>query len=72
MLVFIDFPSNSRDVPWEDIFKLGASVVAAAFCKSRLEFTHISLTVNIRCYSSTCLSAAFAAAIAHRIHFLPL
>ena len=38
-----------RDVPWEDIFKLGASAAASEFCEwFRLELMCISLIENIR------------------------
>ena len=38
-----------RDVPWGDIFKLGASVSASEFLSGfRLEFIHISLIENIK------------------------
>ena len=36
-----------RDVPWEDIFKLGASAAASEFCEW-LELMYISLIENIR------------------------
>ena len=37
-----------RDVPWEDIFKRGASAAASYFCKGfRSEFMYISLTEKI-------------------------
>ena len=61
-----------RDVPWEDIFKLGASVAASEFC----EWVQVGIDVYIhhRKYqvkpdSSPWFSAAGAAAIAHRNHF---
>ena len=38
-----------RDVPWEDIFKLGASAVASEFVSGfRLELMYIFLIVSIR------------------------
>ena len=38
-----------RDVPWEDIFKLGASAVASEFVSGfSLELMYISLIVSIR------------------------
>ena len=37
-----------RDIPWEDIFKLGASVAAGEFCMFRLKLMYISLIQNIR------------------------
>ena len=41
--------SHLRDVPWEDIFKLGALMLLVNFvCGFKLELTCISLNVNIR------------------------
>ena len=38
-----------RDVPWEDIFKLGASAAASEFVSGfRLELMYISIIENIR------------------------
>ena len=37
-----------RDVPWEHIFKLGASTAGSEFCEFRLELMYISLIVSIR------------------------
>ena len=38
-----------RDVPWEDIFKLGASAAASEFCEwFMLELMYISLIENVR------------------------
>ena len=61
-----------RDVPWEDIFKLGASTAASEFC----EWVQVGIDVYIphRKYqvkpdSSPWFSAASAAAIVHRNHF---
>ena len=53
-----------RDVPWEDIFKLGASAAASEFC----EWVQVGIDVYIP-HSSPWLSAACAAAIVHRNHF---
>ena len=64
-----------RDVPWEDIFKLGASAAASEFC----EWVQVGIDVHIphRKYqvkpdSSPWFSAACAAAIVHRNHFFHL
>ena len=64
-----------RDVPWEDIFKLGASAAASEFC----EWVQVGIDVYIphRKYqvkprSSPWCSAACAAAIVHRNHFFRL
>ena len=37
------FRDHLRDVPWEDIFKLGASVAASEFC----EWVHVGVDVYI-------------------------
>ena len=55
-----------RDVPWEDIFKLGASTTASKFCEcfqvgNDVYIPHRKYQVNS--HSSLRLSAAFAAAI---------
>ena len=64
-----------RDVPWEDIFKLGASAAASEFC----EWVQVGIDLYIphRKYqvkpcSSPWFSAACAAAIVHRNHFFRL
>ena len=61
-----------RDVPWEDIFKLGASAAASEFC----EWVQIGIDVyiphckyQVKPHSSLWFSVAFAAAILHRNHF---
>ena len=64
-----------RDVPWEGIFKLGASTAASEFC----EWVQVGIDVHIphrKCqvnpYSSPWFSAACVAAIVHRNHFFCL
>ena len=64
-----------RDVPWEDIFKLGASAAASEFC----EWVQVGIDVyiphrkyQIKPHSSPWFSAACAAAIVHRNHFFCL
>ena len=64
-----------RDVPWEDIFKLGASAAASEFC----EWVQIGIDVYIphrkyqfKPHSSPWFSAACAVAIVHRNHFFHL
>ena len=64
-----------RDVPWEDIFKLGASTAASESC----EWVQVGIYVYIphRKYQvkprwSPWFSAACAAAIIHRNHFFSL
>ena len=64
-----------RDVPWENIFKLGASAAAREFC----EWVQVGIDVYIRHrkyqvkpHSSPWFSAARAATIVHRNHFFRL
>ena len=64
-----------RDVPWENIFKLGASTAASKFC----EWVHVGIDVyiphrkyQVKPHSSPWFSAACAAAIVHRNHFFRL
>ena len=64
-----------RDVPWDDIFKLGASAAASEFC----EWVQVGIDVYIphrkyqaKSHSSPWFSAACAAAIVHRNHFFRL
>ena len=64
-----------RDVPWEDIFKLGASAAASEFC----EWVQVGIDVyiphrkyQVKPHSSPWFSAACAAAIVHRNHFFRL
>ena len=64
-----------RDVPWEDIFKLGASAAASEFC----EWVQVGIDVyiphrkyQVKPHSSPWFSAACAAAIVHRNHFFCL
>ena len=61
-----------RDVPWEDIFKLGASAAASEF----YEWVQVGSNVyiphrkyQVKRHSSPWFSAACAAAIVHRNHF---
>ena len=64
-----------RDVPWEDIFKLGASAAASEFC----EWIQVGIDVyiphrkyQIKPHSSPWFSAPCAAVIIHRNHFFRL
>ena len=64
-----------RDVPWEHIFKLGASAAASEFC----EWVQVGIDVyiphrkyQVKPHSSPWFSAACAAAIVHRNHFFRL
>ena len=61
-----------RYVPWEDIFKLGASAAASEFC----EWVQFGIDVyiphrkyQVKPHSSPWFSASCAAAIVHRNHF---
>ena len=63
------------DIPWEDIFKLGATVVASEFC----EWVPVGVNVyiphhnfQIKPHWSPWFSAVCAAAIVHRNHFFCL
>ena len=67
------FHDHLRDVPWENIFKLGASAAASEFCERvriNLYIPHHKYQVNP--HSSLWFSTACAAAIVHRNHFLRL
>ena len=64
-----------RDVPWEDIFKLGASAADSEFC----EWVQVGIDVyiphckyQVKPHSSPWFSAACAAAIVLRNHFFHL
>ena len=61
-----------RDVPSDDIFKLGSSAAASEFC----EWVHVGIDVfiphrkyQVKPHSSPWFSTACAAAIVHRNHF---
>ena len=64
-----------RDVPWEEIFKLGASAAASDFC----ELVPVGIDVyiphrkyQVKPHSCPWFSAVCAAAIVHRNHFFRL
>ena len=64
-----------RDVPWQDIFKLGASAAASEFW----EWVRVGIDVyiphrkhQVKPHSSPWFSASCAAAIVHRNHFFRL
>ena len=64
-----------RDVPWEDIFKLGASAAASEFCEWIQVGTDVYIPhrkYQVKSHSSPWFSAACAAAIVHRNHFFRL
>ena len=63
------------DVPWEDIFKLGASAAASEFCESVLVGIDVYIPhrkYQVKTHSSPWFSVACAAAIDHRNHFFCL
>ena len=63
-----------RDVPWEDIFKLGAFAATSEFCEWVQVGTDVCIThrkYRVKPHSSSWFSTA-CAAIAHRNHFFPL
>ena len=69
------FRDHLTDVPWEDIFKLGASAAASEFC----EWVQVGIDVyiphrkyQVKLHSSPWLSAACATVIVHRNHFFRL
>ena len=64
-----------RDVPWEDIFKLGASAAASEF----YDWVQVGIDVyipqrkyQVKPHLSLWFSAACAAAIVHGDHFFGL
>ena len=64
-----------RDVPWEDVFKLGASAAASEFCK----WVQVGIDVyiphrkyEVKPHSSPWFSAVCAVTIVHRNHFFRL
>ena len=64
-----------RDVPWEDILKLGVSAGASEFCEWVQVETDVYIPhskYQVKPHSSLWFSAACAAAIAHRDHFFCL
>ena len=64
-----------RDVPWEDIVKLGAFAAASEFYKWVQVGTDVYIPhrkYQVKPHSSPCFSAACAAAIVHRNHFFHL
>ena len=64
-----------RDVPWEDIFKLGASATASEFCEWVQVGTDVYIAhckYQVKPHSSPWLSATCAAAIIYKNHFFCL
>ena len=64
-----------RDIPWEDIFKLGASAAASEFYERFRVGIEVYIShrkYQIKSHSSPWFSAACAAAIIHRNHFFRL
>ena len=73
IMLFSEFPftDHLRDVPWEDIFKLGASAATSEFC----EWVQVGNDVyiphrkhQVKPHSSPWFSTACVAAIVHRNH----
>ena len=65
-------PDHLRDVPWEGIFKPGASAAASGFCEWVLVGIDVYIPhrkYQVKPHSSPWFSAACAAAIVHRNHF---
>ena len=68
-----DLCDHLRDVPREDIFKLSASAAASEFCEWVQVGTDVYIPhrkYHVKPHSSPWFSAACAAAIVHRNHFL--
>ena len=70
-----DLRDHLRDVPWEDIFKLGASAATSEFC----EWVQVGIDVyiphrknQVKHHSSPWFPAACAAVIIHTNHFFRL
>ena len=64
-----------RDVPWDNIFKLGASAAASEFCESIQVGIDVYIphrNYQVKSHSSQWFSAACAAARVHRNHFFRL
>ena len=64
-----------RDVSWDDIFKLSASAAASEFCEcveAGIDVYIPHRKYQVKPHSSPWFSAACAAAIVHRNHFLCL
>ena len=72
---WVSLQDHLRDVPREDIFKLGGSAAASEFC----EWVEVGIDVyipprkhQVKSHSSPWFSAVFAAVIVHRNHFFGL
>ena len=64
-----------RDVPWEDIFKFGASAAASEFSEWVQVETDVYIPhskYQVKSHSSPWFTAAFAAVIVHKNHFFRL
>ena len=75
ILMLIGLSDHLKDVPWEDIFRLGACAAASEFC----EWVWVGIDAyiphrkyQVKPHSSPWFSAACAAAIVHRNHFFRL
>ena len=66
---------NLRDVPWEDIFKLGVSAAASEFCEWVQVGTDVYIPhrkYQVKPHLSPWFSAAWVAAKVHKNHFFRL
>ena len=75
VLIWDGLCHHLRDVPWEDLFKLGASAAASEFCEWVLFGIDVYIPhrkYQVKPHSSPWFSAACAAAIVHRNHFFRL
>ena len=66
---------HSRDIPWEDIFKVGASAAASEFCEWIQVGIHVYIShrkYQVKPHLSPWFSAACAAVIVYRNHFFRL
>ena len=64
-----------RDIPWQNIFKLGASAAASKFCEWAQGGIDVYIThkkYQVKPHSSSWFSADCAAAVVHRNHFFRL
>ena len=75
VLIGMVFVIILRDVPWEDIFKLGASSAASEFCERVQVGNDVYIPHRkhqVKPHSFPWFLAAYAAALVHRNHFFCL
>ena len=71
----VSLHDHLRDVPWDDIFKLGASAAASEFCEwvqFGIDAYILHRKYQVKPHSSPWFSAACAATIVHRNRFFRL